>query len=99
MVLCDDGMLRLGKKKDKFRGAFSAITSLAFSNDSSFLAIGGETGTIQLYEFDANRKIPILTQHTRKITTLLFSDDNKTLISGSEDGTILEFDLKQILSR
>lgn len=82
-----------------FRGSFSAITALAFSNDVTYLAIGGATGRIELHEYRTRRIIPILTQHTRKITTLLFSDDNSTLISGSDDGTILRFNLETILLR
>ena len=99
----ENGMIRrwnsTGQEMWSDRGAFSAITALAFSPTFDFLAIGDKIGQIWLFDFreDEIRKISIFTHHTRKITALIFSSHSNTLVSGSEDGTILLWDVNEVL--
>ncbi|MYK19566.1 trypsin-like serine protease [Candidatus Poribacteria bacterium] len=99
----ENGMIRrwnsTGQEMWSGRGAFTAITALAFSPTADFLAIGDKVGQIWLFDFreDKVRKIRIFTHHTQKMTALIFSSDSNTLISGSEDGTILLWNVNEVL--
>ena len=86
-----------------FRGSFRAITSLAFSPNAPFLAIGDEsgalairdeTGTIRLFGHNTQFPATEFRRHIHKVTALVFSKDSNTLISGSEDGTIFRWSIK-----
>lgn len=65
------------------------ITSLDFSPDGQYLAIGDRTGAIDLWELSGPNRVRQLTGHTAQINTLAFSPDGgRWLASGDEAGTI-----------
>ncbi len=79
-----------------------AVTSVAFSSDSMFLAVAAEN-SIQLHELKTRRSAE-LTEHTDFITSIAFAPDGPFLVSGSRDKTIKLWDVvekknKQTLSR
>ena len=68
------------------------VTSVAFSPDSTILAIGWSgwgNNRIQLLNMETLRPRETLVGHTEGMTDLAFSTDGRTLASASCDGTIL----------
>ena len=68
-------------------------TSVQFSRDGKTLAVGGATGEIQLWDWEAGTQVAKLTGHTRRINRILFSQNN-LLFSASDDQNIMVWDLK-----
>jgi WD40 repeat protein len=72
----------LGKHED-------GVSALSFSSDSRILAIGGEDGTIQLWDVNSNLSLSTLIGHTGWVYTLTFLCDDSILVSGAgKDNTI-----------
>ena len=71
------------------------IFGLAISNCGRYLAAGGSSGHIRLY--DINNSFTVLTQmyaHSSTCTGLAFTYDDKYIISTGEDSQILSFKFK-----
>ncbi|NMG58140.1 tetratricopeptide repeat protein [Geitlerinema sp. P-1104] len=68
--------------------AGEAIYSLAVSPDGSWVAGGGEDGTIYLWNSQGNL-VTRLTEHSQRVNDLDFSADSSFLTSASSDGTAL----------
>ena len=61
--------------------------SVAFSPDSSTLAIGTDSGAVRLWNLaDRDQVGSVLSSSTAPIDTVAFSPDGKTLVSGGDDG-------------
>ncbi|PJF35536.1 MAG: hypothetical protein CUN49_10060 [Candidatus Thermofonsia Clade 1 bacterium] len=65
-----------------------AISALAFSSDSSQIAVGYGQGAIVIYETNSGRTVRQLSGHTQAVRSLSFSADDKTLYSTSADGSL-----------
>lgn len=72
------------------------VTCLVFNHDNSMLAVGYESGTIQLLNADQFQLLETLPGHTAHVTDIKFSDDDKLLISGSYDRRSLIWNLAKI---
>ena len=73
------------------QGHEKAIHTMAISEDSRWLATGGEDATVRM--FDLTRPFPdaeptVLTGHRLGVTALAFAPDNAWIASGSRDNTI-----------
>jgi len=65
--------------------------ALAFSSDSHWMAAGGMSRTVWLWDLtvpDPSKGLHILRGHTGRVTSLAISPDNQWLASASEDQTI-----------
>jgi len=65
-----------------------APTSIAFSSDGRWLAIGTGRGTIRLWDVTEKKQVTEVKPHTDNVY-IAFSPDGKWLASGSDDGTVL----------
>ncbi|KAM1527342.1 hypothetical protein FF1_016814 [Malus domestica] len=64
------------------------INPLAANNEGTYIAGGGSSGNIYLWEVNTGRLLKKWHAHYRGVSCLAFSDDGSLLISGSEDGGI-----------
>ncbi len=77
------------------------LTSLAFSNDSSLLAVGGCSGTntcaqgraVLINLSQKNLTYHIITTNTESVQSLVFTPDDSSLIVGSTTGTLQFIDV------
>jgi WD40 repeat protein len=67
----------------------------ATSADGKWIAIGEETGAIQLYDATNGQPGKKLEGHTGAVTSLAFAADNATLYSGSMDKTVRAWSLAE----
>jgi WD40 repeat protein len=79
-----------------FRGPSKNISSIAFSDDGTMLAAGGEDDTIELWGVSSQRFLGKLAGHTAAVNSLRFDPSGKVLISGSMDGTVMRWDVENL---
>ncbi|XP_077213799.1 transducin/WD40 repeat-like superfamily protein [Tasmannia lanceolata] len=64
------------------------IGPLVSNTDGTYIAGGGSSGDIYLWEVASGRLLKKWHSHYRAVTCLVFSDDESLLISGAEDGCV-----------
>jgi len=70
---------------DPSTGSAETITSLAFSPDGSTLAVGGDAGTVQLWDISTQQPLgPPLPTLGESVDTLAFSPDSTMLYAGGK---------------
>ncbi|KAK7340711.1 hypothetical protein VNO77_21421 [Canavalia gladiata] len=72
------------------------IKPLAANHPGTFIAGGGLSGDIYLWEVETGRLLKKWRAHFRAVTCLVFSEDDSMLISGSEDGCVRVWSLFMI---
>jgi periodic tryptophan protein 2 len=78
----------------KQQGHFFDLNTVAYSNDGSFIATGGDDGKVKLWTTKNFLSFVTFSEHTAQITDLKFvPKKNNTLISASLDGTVRAYDL------
>ncbi|MHB8629854.1 MAG: WD40 repeat domain-containing protein [Aggregatilineales bacterium] len=99
------GRVRTGRIVSNSPQLLLPLTSLAWSPNGKFLAVGYGTGLIQLGGFSipggniaifsarTGQQVGLLRGHTDDIEGISFSPDSKKLASASLDGTVLIWDL------
>ena len=90
---------RTGAEASTFRplSEREEVQWLAFLPDGTMLAIGGNRGTLVLWDLTA--RLPRLCGDTGSVTCLAFSPDGKTLATGGKNGNILLWDATEITER
>ncbi|XP_024515322.1 protein ROOT INITIATION DEFECTIVE 3 [Selaginella moellendorffii] len=73
------------------------IEPLACTADGVYLAGGGSSGRIYLWEVSSGRLLRVWAGHYKAVKCLVFSDDDSLLISGAEDGLVNVYPLVRAL--
>ena len=73
-----------GPRDPQARGAFGAVTSVAFSPDGKTALSGSGDHTARLWDLATGREIRKLEGHSNGVCSVAFSPDGKTALSGSE---------------
>ncbi|KZS96777.1 WD40 repeat-like protein [Sistotremastrum niveocremeum HHB9708] len=68
------------------------VTSLKFSNDGAFLAVGFSSGSIELWDVEGNRKLRTMNGHQAQVPSLSWHEH--ILSSGCHDGSIWHHDVR-----
>uniref|UniRef100_A0A8C1JSL1 Apoptotic peptidase activating factor 1 n=1 Tax=Cyprinus carpio TaxID=7962 RepID=A0A8C1JSL1_CYPCA len=64
------------------------IRCTCISRNALFVALGTESGTVQVLEVPSGKTSQTLTGHTRTVHHCQFTDDGETLVTSSEDTTV-----------
>jgi WD40 repeat protein len=75
------------------KGDVGGVLALSISPDGRTIAIGGERGTVELWEVLTHRRRATLRGHVGYVRDVAFSDDGRMLSSAGLDGTIKVWDL------
>jgi len=79
---------------------FGGVTSVVFSPDGRYLAVGTFGGSsVQLIDTSSWQVIRTFEGHTSGVTSVAFSPDGKLLASGSRDTAIKLWDISDLLGR
>ena len=81
-------LLKLHTRHTKSIDAGKTVYAIAFNNDGTELASGGEARTITVWDPASRRKLRSLNGHTDAVFALAFSPDGRLLASGSADDTV-----------
>eukprot|EP00250_Pteridium_aquilinum_P003858 c14132_g1_i1 orf=283-1290(+) len=73
------------------------IVPLACTNNGVYIAGGGMSGKVYLWEVSSWSLLTSWTAHHKGVSCLVFSDDDSLLISGADDGTVLVWPLIRIV--
>ncbi|XP_009796052.1 protein ROOT INITIATION DEFECTIVE 3 [Nicotiana tabacum] len=65
-----------------------SISPLVCNNEGTYMAGGGASGDIYLWQVATGKLLKKWHAHYRAVTCLKFNDDQSLLISGSEDGSV-----------
>ncbi|KAG8851734.1 ubiquitin-protein transferase activating protein, partial [Serendipita sp. 411] len=68
------------------------VTSLDWSADGAFLAIGMSNGDVELWDVEAERRLRTMTGHQAQVASLAWN--NHILSSGCQDGSIWHHDVR-----
>lgn len=68
------------------------VTSVAWSERGNYVAVGCESGLVQVWDVTANKQINTLSGHTNRVGALAWNGD--ILLSGSRDRSILQRDIR-----
>ena len=69
-------------------------TAVQFSKDDNLLAVGLKTGVIQVWDWQKENRIAVLSKHSGQINRILFTEDK--MYSASEDRSIILWNLKSL---
>ena len=73
------------KLKHRYRGKGSSVCSVAFNNESSWLAVGFKDGHIEVVDVQRGEMMGNLSGHSKKVHSLAFTPNDKLLVSISDD--------------
>jgi len=71
------------------KGHTSAVSSLAFSADSRFLASGSSDDTVKTWKIATQKLVHTLKGHSDTVYALAYLPDNRKLVSGADDNTLI----------
>ena len=66
----------------------SPIAGIVFSPQGTTLALGGQDGTVRLWDVTSGRELQRLEGHRDSVLAVSFSPQGTTLASGGQDGTV-----------
>ena len=66
---------------------------MAVAPDGSWLATGGEDGTVRIWDAATGQERAILTGHTGRVRAVAVAPDGSWLATGSQDGTVQVWDV------
>lgn len=75
---------------------FEPIVPLACTKNGVYMAGGGLSGKIYLWEVSSWSLLATWVAHHKGVRCLVFSDDDSLLISGADDGTVLVWPLIRV---
>jgi len=75
------------------KGGFCLTSPIVFAPDGKTFAFGSEK-TVQIWDFEKNKRIKILTEHPAEVFVVRFILNGERLLSGSRDGTINCWEVK-----
>ena len=72
----------------------SAVSSIAFSRDSTLLASGGADKAVRIWSVPDREVVVTIRGHTDTVEAVTFTPDGRTLVSGGADGAVKLWDIQ-----
>ncbi len=82
-----------------FMETFGSITSVAFSPNGRYLAMGSFNGEIRVWQVANTKQLYTFAEHSGWVWSIAFSPDSTLLASGSNDRTMKLWDVSKTESR
>ncbi|MEO9533707.1 MAG: caspase family protein [Crocinitomicaceae bacterium] len=99
VFLADDhGDIRVLKKRKWYshyvlKGVGGKIRSISKSNDGRYLAAGGESQSVVIWDLETKRVVKVLKGLVSRINDMAFSHNGREILVGYEDGSMRKTDL------
>ena len=75
-----------------FSDALTPVTSVSWSDDSAYLAVGNDAGEVQIWDVEEGKKMRVMGGHQARVPSL--SWHGHVLSSGCRDGSIYHHDVR-----
>ena len=75
-----------------FNRILSGVQSVAYSPDGTRMAIGDDTGRLQVWDAQTSEVLLLWDGHSSQVSSVVYSPDGKTIASGSYDKTVKLWD-------
>ncbi|VIO93080.1 WD-repeat protein 3, putative [Brugia malayi] len=87
--------MRKGEKVDEIRGSNKCVSTIKFSGNRRFLAVGYVDGTTRLYDRKSDDRSMYVTfsGHRTGVNCIAFSKDGLTLATGGKDSAVVIWDI------
>ena len=90
---CGSGTWPPGGNGPSWTGHTRPVAAVAVAPDGSWLASGGQDGTVRIWDVATGRERAILDGHTSVVTAVAVAPDGSWLASGGDDGTVRIWDV------
>ncbi|CAG9534015.1 unnamed protein product [Cercopithifilaria johnstoni] len=87
--------MKIGEKIDEIRGSDKCVSTIKFSGNRRFLAVGYVDGIVRLYDRKADDRLMYVTfaGHRTGVNCIAFSKDGLTLATGGKDSAVVVWDI------
>ncbi|KAL3993651.1 WD domain G-beta repeat family protein [Acanthocheilonema viteae] len=87
--------MKIGEKVDEIKGSDKCISTVKFSENRRFFAIGYVDGTVRLYDRKSSDRSMYVTfvGHRTGVNCIAFSKDGLTLATGGKDSAVVIWDI------
>ncbi|MEZ6095548.1 MAG: hypothetical protein R3C03_15185 [Pirellulaceae bacterium] len=75
-------------------GVYTAVISIAVSNDGRFLACGSKDRTVRIWDLNSKQLLTTLRGHTAFVTKVKFLAEGNQILTSSNDGTIRRWEVQ-----
>ncbi|VDM96525.1 unnamed protein product [Thelazia callipaeda] len=87
--------MKLGEKVDEIKGSDKIVSTMKFSGNRQFLAVGFVDGTLRLYDRKNDDRSTYITfcGHRTAVNCIAFSKDSLVLATGGKDSAVVTWDI------
>ena len=80
------------RNADQSRDEPKPVTSVSWSEDGSYLAVGNDAGEVEIWDVDEGKKMRVMGGHSARVPSLAWN--GHVLSSGCRDGSIHHHDVR-----
>ncbi|MCP9261933.1 WD repeat-containing protein 3 [Dirofilaria immitis] len=87
--------MKMGEKVDQVKGSDKGVSTIKFSRNRRFLAVGYVDGTVRLYDRKSDDRSSYITfaGHRMGVNCIAFSKDGLVMATGGKDSAVIVWDI------